>query len=141
LASADYEVQTIGLGPKALIAILGGLSQFGTLDGNTFHDLNSKVLSNLSDLIANDGATFVARPLAVQVTKALELDSIVKAKSEIFAMRRIKDRLSLTVALQRAGVDYDQDAITAVYKDVAGDIPPDQQPSKQAGDFAAAFLK
>src|SRR5262249_31339246 len=50
---ASYEVQTIGLGPMALATILDGLSQFGTLRGDTFHDLNTTVIQNVSKLISN----------------------------------------------------------------------------------------
>jgi hypothetical protein len=67
LATVSYEVQTIGLGPAALGAILGGLSQFGALTGDTFHDLNTKVIQNLNDVIAHPPTALTPRPVAVQL--------------------------------------------------------------------------
>jgi hypothetical protein len=141
VASADYEVQTIGLGPGALVAILGGLSQFGTLNGDTFHDLNTIVIDKLRGVISAPGSSFTARPLAVQVSTVLEIDSVVKAKAEIFAMRRIASKLSLNDALQKAGALYDADTIKAVYKAEVGDVSPDQKPSDSARDAASAWLQ
>jgi hypothetical protein len=142
LASASYEVQTIGLGPQALVAILGGLSQFGTLNGDTFHELNTTVIKNLSALIATPGNAFDARPLEVQVQFALELDPVLKARWEVFAMRRIRAGSNLNDALARAGTigAMTSATIRTVYQEVAGNIPDAQQPPKSAQDQATTWL-
>jgi len=140
LASASYEVQTIGLGAQALASVLGSLSQFGTLRGDTFHDLNTTVINDLTQLIAQHGTEFHPRPLAVQVKIPLELDPIVKARSEVFAMRRIREAASLKDALARAGAAHNADAIRAVYRKIAGDLPETQPPPKSARETAKEWL-
>jgi hypothetical protein len=140
LASASYEVQTLGMGPLALTAILGGLSEFGTLNGDTFHELNTSVISNLSDLIAQHGKEFDVRPLAIQVKIPLELDPIVKARSEIFAMCRIREGTNLKDALAQAGFSRSPGAIRAIYQKVVGNIPDTQPPPQSARAAAKSWL-
>jgi hypothetical protein len=140
LATVSYEVQTIGLGPTALAAILDGLSQFGALNGDTFHDLNSTVIQNLSKIIANPPAVLTPRPIAVQLNIPVELDPVVKARSEVFAMRRLRDGMSLTDALARAGAKYDTGAIRAVYQKVAPGVADNAAPGPDAEAFAKQWM-
>lgn len=140
LASVSYEVQTIGLGPTALSAVLGGLSQFGALDGQTFHDLNTTVIQNLSKLIANPPAPLTPRPVAVQLSIPVEIDPVVKARSEVFAMRRLRNDMSLADALVRAAGKYDAALIRAVYIKVAPGVPENANPGKDAQSFAKEWM-
>lgn len=139
--TASYEAQTLGLGPQALPAILNGLSQFGELTTDTIRDLNGKVLTNLSALLAAPPpGGFTARPLAVQVTIPAVFDPIIKARDEVFAMRRIRAGSSLNAAVQQAGASHSADVIRAVYAAVVGDQPPDSNPPKSAVDFAKTWM-
>ena len=69
-------MQTLGLGPLALTAILDGISPFGTLNRDTFQDLNTKVIDNVRKVIADPHASLTVRPLAVQVKKNLILRTV-----------------------------------------------------------------
>lgn len=138
--SASYEVQTLGLGPLALAAILDGISQFGALNRDTFQDLNTKVIDNVKKVIISPGASLTVRPLAVQVRFPVELNPIDKAQIEVFAMRRIREGLDLKDALARAGLGRNSDIIRTVYQKVAGNIPEDQKPAQSARDFAKNWL-
>jgi hypothetical protein len=141
LARVSYEVQTIGLGPAALGAILGGLSQFGALTGDTFHDLNTTVIQNLVDkIIAHPPGNLTPRPIAVQLNIPVGLDPVVKARSEVFAMRRLKDDMSLVDALARAGGRYDAAAIRAVYQRVAPGVADNAKPGAAAQAFAKHWI-
>lgn len=140
LATVNYEVQTIGLGPTALAAVLNGISQFGALTASTLHDLNTTVIHNLSKIIANPPSALTPRPIAVQLSIPVELDPVVKARSEVFAMRRIRDRMSLKDALARAGQRYDDSAIRAVYQSVEPGIADTATPSDSARQFAKDWM-
>jgi hypothetical protein len=140
LADASYEVQTIGLGPLALAAVLDGLSQFGTLRGDTFHDLNTTVISNLKQLITDHEDELTPRPIAVLLSIPVELDPVVKAHTEVFAMRRLRDRMSLHDALARANGHYDGTVIRTVYGKVAPGIQDTDTPPTSARDFAKQWL-
>ncbi len=140
LLSASYEVQTLGLGPLALTAILDGISQFGTINRDTFADLNTTVIDNVKKVIADPQAILTVRPLAVQVNFPVEQNPIDKAQSEVFAMRRIREGTDLKDALAKAGLNRSVDDIRAVYLKVAGNIPEDQKPPQSARDFAKAWL-
>jgi len=140
LVSASYEVQTLGLGPLALTAILDGISPFGTLNRDTFQDLNTKVIDNVKTVIADPHASLTVRPLAVQVKFPVEQNPIDKARIEVFTMRRIREGTDLKDALARAGLSRSPDVIRAVYLKVAGDIPEDQKPPQSARDFAKMWL-
>jgi hypothetical protein len=135
LASASYEVQTIGLGPLALGAVLDGLSQFGTLRGDTFHDLNTTVIQNLTKLIRDHSSELTPRPIAVQLRIPVEQDPIPKARTEVFAMRRIREGSTIKDALARAAGKYDENVIRTVYRKLAPglkdtDAPPDSAKAK-----------
>jgi hypothetical protein len=140
LASACYEVQTIGLGPTALAAVLGGISQFGTLRGDTFHDLNSTVIQNVRKLIADNPNMLDPRPFSVQLSIPIELDPILKAQSEVFAMRRIREGSSIKDTLARAAGRYDVDAIRAVYQKVAPGLQEMDRPPDSARAFAKEWM-
>ncbi|MDQ1638800.1 MAG: hypothetical protein QOF62_2139 [Pyrinomonadaceae bacterium] len=140
LASASYEVQTIGLGPMALGAILDGISQFGTLRGDTYHDLNTTVIGNISKLIKDHAAEFVPRPIAVQLRIPVEQDPIPKAHTEVFAMRRVREGLSIKDAVARAGGKYDENVIRAVYRKIAPGLQDTKPPSESAKDKAKQWL-
>jgi hypothetical protein len=135
LASASYEVQTIGLGPMALGSVLEGLSQFGTLRGDTFHDLNTTVLQNMIKLIREHSKEFTPRPVAVQLRIPAEIDPLPKARTEVFTMRRLREGSSIKEALARAAGKYDENVIRAVYRKLApglkdADAPPDSVRAK-----------
>ena len=140
LATVSYEVQTIGLGPMALAAVLGGLSQFGALDGQTFHDLNTTVIQNLSKLIAKPSSPLTPRPVAVQLSIPVEMDPVVKARSEVFAMRRLRDNMPLADALIKAAGKYDPAAVRAVYNKIAPGVPDNAKPGKDAQSFAKEWM-
>jgi hypothetical protein len=140
LASVSYEVQTFGLGPTALAAVLGGLSQFGALDGQTFHDLNTTVIQNLSKLIEKPPAPLTPRPVAVQLSIPVEIDPVVKARSEVFAMRRLRENMPLADALIKAAGKYDAAAIRAVYNKIASGVPDNSKPGKDAQSFAKEWM-
>lgn len=140
LATVSYEVQTIGLGPTALGAILDGLSQFGALTGDTFNDLKTTVIQNLNKIIAHPPVELVPRPIAVQLKIPVALDPVVKARSEVFAMRRLRDNMSLVDALSRARGRYDAGAIRAVYQKVARGVADNVKPGATAQDFADQWM-
>jgi hypothetical protein len=140
LIAASYEVQTIGLGPMALAATLDGISQFGTLRGDTFHDLNTTVIHNLSKLIADPPSAFEPRPIAAMLSIPVELDPIVKARSEVFAVRRIREGQSLKDALSRAGDKYDGSAIRSVYQKLASGLQDADVPPESAKTSAKEWL-
>lgn len=138
---ASYEVQTLGLGPQALPAILDGMTQFGELTTDTIRDLNGKVLTNLISLLAAPPpGGFTPRPLAVQVTIPAVFDPIVKARDEVFAMRRIREGSSLNAAIQQAGNNHSADVIKSVYDLVVGNQPPNTPPPSSAVAFAKTWL-
>ena len=140
IASVSYEVQAIGLGPSALGAILGGVSQFGALNSDTLHSLQTTVVENLAKIISNPPAPLTARPIAVQLNIPVGLDPVVKAHSEVFAMRRLRDGMSLTSALARAGANYDAGAIRGVYVGVQPGIGDNDTPSATAKQFAKQWM-
>jgi hypothetical protein len=140
IASVSYEVQAIGLGPSALGAILGGVSQFGVLNSDTLHSLNTTVVQNLAKIIANPPAPLTPRPISVQLNIPVGLDPVVKAHSEVFAMRRLRDGMSLTSALARAAGNYDAAAIRGVYGGVEPGIGDDDTPSATAQQFAKQWM-
>ncbi len=140
LASVNYEVQTYGLGPAALPAILGGLSLFGALDGRTFHDLNTTVVQNLNKLIEKPPAPLTPRPVAVQLRIPVVMDPVIKARSEVFAMRRLREDMPLTDALAKAAGKFDTAAIRTVYSRVAPGVLENAKPGKEAKAFAKAWM-
>jgi hypothetical protein len=140
LASVSYEVQTIGLGPSALGAILAGVSQFGTLDVDTFRQLNSTVIENLKKLIEDTQIALHSRPIAVQLSIPVALDPIPRARSEVFAMRRIREGTSIQNALARAAGKYDVDAIRAVYAKIAPGLQDTDAPPASAQAAAKQWL-
>lgn len=140
LASASYEVQTVGLGPMALGAVLNGLSQFGTLRGDTFHELNTTVINNLSKHIEENSGELTPRPIAVQLRIPVEQDPIPKARAEVFAMRRIRDGSSIKEALERASGRYDENVIRLVYKTLAPGLKDTDTPPNGAKTKAKEWL-
>ena len=138
---ASYEIQTLGLGPQALPAILDGLSQFGELTPDTIRDLNGKVVTNLSALLESPPAGgFTARSLAVQASIPSIFDPIIKAKDEVFAMRRIRAGKFLDDAIQQAGANPNPDVIKAVYSSIAGNIASNAPPSTSGQNAAKGWL-
>ncbi len=77
----------------------------------------------------NPPGALTPRPIAVQLNTPVGLDPIVKARSEVFAVRRLRDGMSLTNALARAGGKYDTTAIRAVYQKVAPGVADDAAPA------------
>jgi len=140
LATASYEVQTIGLGPTALGAILDGISQFGTLRGDTYHDLNTSVINNISKLIKDHADELAPRPIAVQLRIPVEQDPIPKAHTELFAVRRIRGGMSIRDALIRAAGNYDENVIRAVYRKFAPGLQDTQTPPESAKEKAKQWL-
>lgn len=140
LATVNYEVQTIGLGPTALASVLDGMAQFGELNNQTFHDLNTTVIQNLSKLWANPATTLTPRPLAVTLNIPVELDPIAKARSEVFAIRRIRDNTSCQDAIARAAGKYDMAAIRAVYQELAPGVADNARPGFAAQSFAQKWI-
>lgn len=140
LATASYEVQTIGLGPLALAAILDGLSQFGALRGETFHDLNTTVIQNLVKLIREHSSELTPRPVGVQLRIPAELDPLPKARTEVFAMRRIREGSSIRQALSRAAGKYDENVIRGVYRKIAPGLRDDQEPPESAKSKAKEWM-
>jgi hypothetical protein len=140
LATVSYEIQTIGLGASALGAVLGGISQFGALNGETLHQLNTTVIQNVKKVIAAPPTALTPRPISVQLNIPVESDPIKKARSEVFAMRRIRDGMSSNGAVMRAGGKYDVNAVQAVYQQVAPGIGPNDSPDEQAQRFAKDWM-
>lgn len=140
LATASYEVQTIGLGPAALGVVLSGLSQFGALNSLTFHDLNTTVIKKLADLLANPPTPLALRPISVQLAIPVEAGVVSKAHSEVFAMRRIRDNMPLKIALTRAAGHYDNTVIGAVYQKLTPGTPDTSQPGNAAKAYAKQWM-
>ena len=126
---------------EALPAILDGLNQFGELTADTIRDLNGKVLTNLSALLeAPPTGGFTPRLLAVKVAIPTVFDPIIKARDEVFAMRRIRAGSTLNVAIQQAGNNHSADVIKAVYASVLGNQHPDMVPPNSVVTFAKAWM-
>lgn len=140
LATVSYEVQTIGLGPSALGAILGGVSQFGALNSDTLRSLRTTVIENLDKIIANPPVPLFARPVSVKLTIPVGLDPVIRAQSEVFAMRRLRDGVSLASAIARAGNRYDVGAIRGVYKGVQPGIGDADLPSATSKQYAKQWM-
>ena len=140
LANVSYEVQTIGLGPSALAAVLDGVSQFGALNSDTLRSLTTTVIENVKEIIANPSAPLTPRPIAVQLNIPVGLDPVLKARSEVFAMRRLRDGMSLTNALTRAGDDHDASAIRGLYQVIDPGIADNDPPTAEAQKFAKQWL-
>ena len=75
-----------------------------------------------------------------QLNIPVGLDPVVRAHSEVFAMRRLRDRLSLTSALARVAGKYDVGAIRGVYEGVEPSNADNDTPSATAKQFAKQWM-
>lgn len=139
-ASAQYEIQGIGIGIDGLQIVLGELGGRGDFNSETYYKINDAVLSKLANYIKTNAANLKPQPFAVQLIQPIDLDPIVAARPIVFAMRRVREGSSLNDALSRAAGKYDEAEIKTVYAKLNPGAGPDDKPSKDSRSQADNWL-
>lgn len=139
-ASAQYEIQGIGIGIDGLQIVLGALGGRGDFTSETYYKINDAVLSKLADYIKANAAKLKPQPFAVQLIQPIDIDPMVVARPIVFAMRRIREGSSLNDALGRASGKYEETEIKAVYGKISPGSGPDDKPSKDSRNQADNWL-
>lgn len=137
-AKALYEIDGIGI-EGGMNVILGELKGFGDLTGDTFFRINDIVIPKLADYMEKNPDKLHPVPYQVQLIEPINMDSVLAARSILFAVRRVRDGCSLNEALTKSAGKHDEQDIRMVYAKFAPGLGPDDHASddmkKKASDW------
>jgi len=139
-AKALYEIDGMGL-QDGLSVVLGELHGFGDFSAETFFRINDSVIPKLADYMQKNPSKLIPVPYQVQLIEPVDIDSILGAKSIIFAMRRLRDGCALNEALAKSAGRYNEQEIGLVYAKLTPGSGPNDHPPENARDNASDWLK
>lgn len=136
-ARARYEILGPGLG-RAFSDVLDDLPGIGSFDYATYLKLNGPIQKKVAAFIRNNRDQLVPQPVGVSLARSL--DPVVSARGVYFAMNGLAGRLSLADTLRSLEPGVDRGTLERAYAAIAGPIPRDERPSRQAQDSARDWL-
>jgi hypothetical protein len=138
-ATANYEVQGFGLGVAALPTILDGLNTTGTLTGDSLYELNTTVLTKLTEYIKQNADTLQPQRVAALISTPQPGNSLDVSQAVLYAKRQVSQGSNLQTALEGSG-DLDSATIRLVYSDALKTSDPSDVPNAIQGQSADEWL-
>ncbi len=126
MARSEFQAVGIGLGINTFVSNLGALKPFKVLNRDDMVKLQNEIFVNQKDTIKKFSV-----PLAVTLRNNIANSSKSVPQSIIFAMRNIKNKNSLAIAMNKAAEKgYDAIWVSKTYERIVSDLKTSQEPLK-----------